>query len=75
MEITEKIMQFLEEHIPELADSAVKQAYWLALASGSTVLECENGTIVEVYPDGMRKIVKKLAPPTKAVPGQKIELQ
>jgi hypothetical protein len=35
MPSTEKTMRFLEEHIPELAQSAVTQAYWQALASGS----------------------------------------
>ena len=28
MELSEKEMQFLEEQIPELAQSSVKEAYW-----------------------------------------------
>ena len=31
MPLSEQSMQFLEEHIPELAQSAVTQAYWQAL--------------------------------------------
>lgn len=52
MTTPEQTMRFLEEHIPELAESAVTQAYWQALASGSSVLESENGVIYEVFPDG-----------------------
>ena len=47
MTIDEKGMQFLEEHIPEQATMALKQAYWQALASGSSVLVCEDGKLVE----------------------------
>jgi hypothetical protein len=39
---TEKTLCYLEEHIPELADAAFKQAYWQALAAGSSVLEVET---------------------------------
>jgi hypothetical protein len=35
MPISEQSMRFLEEHTPELAQSAVTQAYWQALASGN----------------------------------------
>ena len=38
MPTSEKTMQFLEEHIPELAQSAVTQAYWQALAFSSSVV-------------------------------------
>jgi hypothetical protein len=75
MSLPEKSMQYLEEHIPELAEAAIKQAYWRALASGYTVLECENGFLVEVHPDGSRKILKKLQPPTKVKIGQRLIIQ
>jgi hypothetical protein len=42
--LSEKAMSFLEEHIPELASVASKQAYWTALASGSSVL------IIDILP-------------------------
>lgn len=75
MKFSEKMMCFLEEHIPELAEAAVKQAYWNALASGNSVLECENGVIVEIHPDGKRKIIKKLIPPLRVTVGQRLEIQ
>lgn len=74
MSLSEKAMKFLEEHIPELADGAFKQAYWGALASGSTVLAAEDGNLIEIYPDGTRRVIKKLTKPTKVTPGQKLEL-
>lgn len=75
MSLTEESMQFLEEQIPELAEAAVRQAYWDALNSGSSVLEYENGALVEVFPDGTRKRIKNLPPQQKARPGQTYKLQ
>lgn len=68
---SEQSLQFLEEHIPDLADAAFKQAYWQALAAGSSVLVVENGAIVEVFPDGSRRFVKHIAPATPVTPGQR----
>ena len=62
MTLSEEAILFLEEHIPELADIAFKQAYWAALASGSSVLVSENGDLVEVFPDGKHKFIKHLPP-------------
>ena len=70
MPTAEKTMRFLEEHIPELAQSAVTQAYWQALASGSSVLESDNGVIYEVFPDGTRKLVKTTTPPSAVTVGE-----
>lgn len=75
MELNEKEINYLEQHIPELAEIAFKQAYWSALASGSTVLMSENGNLVEVFPDGQRKVIKSLPPSTPVVPGQKLEIR
>jgi len=36
MDLSEKALDYLEAHIPELAEVAFKQAYWAALASGSS---------------------------------------
>ena len=41
MTIDEEAMRFLEEQIPHLADSAVKEAYLRTLAAGYNVLESE----------------------------------
>jgi len=69
MSTSEKAMQFLEEHIPELAQSAVTQAYWQALASGSSVLQSDKGVIYEVFPDGTRKLIKTTPPPSVVAVG------
>ncbi len=70
MPISEGSMRFLEEHIPELAQSAAAQAYWQTLASGNSVLQSENGVIYEVFPDSTRTIVKKITPPTSVSVGE-----
>ena len=75
MTIDEKAMQFLEESIPEQATMALKQAYWQALASGNSVLVCEDGELVAKYPDGTQKILKKILPPTKTIPGKRWEIR
>lgn len=71
MSTPEQTMRFLEEHIPELAQSAVTQAYWQALASGCSVLESDNGVIYEVFPDGTHKVVKTITPPSPVTLGEK----
>ncbi len=74
MPLNEEEMSYLEEHIPELAQIAFKQAYWAALASGSSVLISENGDLVEVFPDGKRKFIKHLAPWIPVTQGQRFEI-
>ena len=74
MTINEESMGFLEEHIPDLADAALKQAYWQALATGSSVLIFEEGQLIEQFPDGTRKVVKQLEPQTSVIVGQCLEL-
>ncbi|MEN9355255.1 MAG: hypothetical protein RL318_2580 [Fibrobacterota bacterium] len=62
-------MTFLEGHIPELAESALTQAYWQALAAGHSVLESVDGDVFEVFPDGTRRLVKSNPPPVPMTPG------
>ncbi len=73
--MNEKMLRYLEESIPELAEAAVTQAYWQALAAGHSVLTAENGMLIEVYPDGIRKIIKKLAPPIPIEKGLKLQIK
>ncbi|MBA3603777.1 MAG: hypothetical protein H0W50_09095 [Parachlamydiaceae bacterium] len=75
MTLSEESISFLEEHIPELADAAFKQAYWAALASGSSVLISENGDLVEVFPNGKHKFIKHLPAATPVTPGQRLEIK
>lgn len=75
MDLSEKALDYLEEQIPELAEGAFKQAYLAALASGSSVLVSEKGDLVEVFPDGTRKFLKKLTAWIPVKRGQKLELR
>jgi hypothetical protein len=74
MNTQEQAIRYLEEHIPDLAEAAIKQAYWQALAAGSSVLARENDNLVEVFPDGRRKVIKPLPPQTPTQPGQRLEI-
>lgn len=71
----EKKLQFLEESIPRLAQVAVTQAYWRSLAAGFSVLKTENGHLVEVYPDGSKKIIKKLPSLMPVEKGRRFEIK
>lgn len=71
----EKEIEYLEQHIPEMAEAAVKQAYWQSLASGSSVLVSENGVINEIFSDGTVKFVKKIALPVKTEKGKIIRIK
>ena len=74
MSLTEASIRFLEENIPILAEAALKQAYWQALASGSSVLICEDDALIEIFPDGTKKILKQLEPQSSFTVGQRLEL-
>lgn len=74
MILNEEEISYLEQHIPELASIAFKQAYWAALASGSSVLISENGKLIEIFPDGRQEFIKNLSPPIKVTLGQRIEI-
>lgn len=75
VKLNEKELDYLEEHIPELAEVAFKQAYWAALASGSSVLIRDGNYLVEVFPDGHKNIIKPLPPLVSVKAGQKLEIR
>ena len=58
-----------------LAAMAIERAYREALASGLNVLIAEAGLLVEVSPDGSRRIIKRLEPNIPVTAGQIISLQ
>ncbi|MCL2458083.1 MAG: hypothetical protein FWF31_04395 [Desulfobulbus sp.] len=64
-------MSYLEAHIPELAEGAVKQAYCKNLAAGRKMVEAVNGQLIESFPDGSSRVIKPLEAPTPVVPGQR----
>lgn len=62
---TEKELDFLEKHIPELADSAIKKAYLDALSAGLSVTKVIEDKIYEIFPDGTKKFIKDIKPSVK----------
>lgn len=69
------VFDFQEQQIPELSVSAVTVAYWNTLVAGQSVLESEDGTILEIFPDGTRREVKRIPPGVKVVAGSKLRLR
>ena len=63
--LTDQELDFLEQQIPILAEMAVQQAYWQTLTSGDKVMIAENGFLIEVSPDGSRRVVKEIGKPVK----------
>ena len=63
--LTDQELDFLEQQIPILAETAMKQAYWQTLTSGDKVMIAENGFLVKVSPDSSRKVVKEIGKPVK----------
>ena len=74
MPTNEDALNYLEAQIPELAKSAVTVAYWQTLAAGQSVLESDQGTIYEVFPDGTRKAIKEIEAPVPVDPSRKVQL-
>jgi len=62
---TDKEIDFLEKHIPELAEGSIKKAYYNALSSGMSVLEAKGDKIIKTYPDGREEFVKYVPPSVK----------
>lgn len=62
--ISEQVLDHLETAIPELARAATSKAYWDALASGSSVLICEDELLIEVFPDGSKRLIGPANRPT-----------
>jgi len=57
---TQKEIDFLENYIPELANSAVKQAYLDTLSRGNSVLEAIDNKLYEIFPDGKKIFIKEV---------------
>jgi hypothetical protein len=74
MNLDEESTRFLEEHAPKLFSAAVTQAYWGSFASGHAVLQREGDELVEVSPDGSKKVIKALPPLVAAEPGSRRRL-
>ncbi len=62
---TQKELDFLESHIPELANSAVKKAYLDTLSAGLSVTKVIEDKIYEIFPDGTKRFIKDINPSVK----------
>ena len=71
----EKNIQILENQFPAVSGSAFAEASRQALASGVSVLQSNGGVIYEIFPDGTRKRVKEIEPPTRVVRGSKLTIR
>jgi len=73
---TEKEMDKLEGIIPQLAQTALNQAYNEALEKGLSVVvsNYSEGGIFEIFPNGEKRLIKKIDAPLKTTAGSKIEI-
>lgn len=63
MVLSEENIDFLENQIPELAELALQQAYWQTLSAGNVVTVLENNEIIEISPDGKRRVLRAIKRP------------
>ena len=63
-----------EAHFPRLSDRAFTIARQQALASGHSLVESSQGVLYHGSPDGARRVLRQLEPPTPVVPGTKLRL-
>jgi hypothetical protein len=70
-QLDEAALSSLEDHIPELAQDALRRAYLQALTTGE-VLEAQRGQLVLTSADGSQRIVRNLdASPTAVAIGSR----
>jgi hypothetical protein len=65
----------LEESFPPVSGQAFAAARAAVLGSGQSVLQAEDGYIIEVFPDGTKKQIKKISPPISVKIGQKFTIR
>lgn len=73
--MAEDEIERLEQEFPLKAAAAFAAARKRALEAGQTLVEAHGDELVEISPDGTRKVLKKIAPPTKVTKGQIIMLR
>ena len=73
--LSEEQIEALERQFPELAGTAFAEARARVLAAGLSVLETHDAMLWEVFPDGTRKQLKAMEPPTVVVPGSKFTIR
>lgn len=73
--MSEETIRQLEARVPALSGVAFADARQHVLASGQSVLQSEAGMLYEVFPDGRKVSIKKVAPPQPMVAGQKFTIR
>jgi hypothetical protein len=73
--LNDREIDSLESQFPAASGIAFSNARALVLASGQSVLQSEGGVIYEVFPDGNRRFVKTVEPPSPVIAGSKVILQ
>ncbi len=68
-------IESLEAQLPAASGVAFANARAQVLASGQSVLQSEGGAIYEVFPDGQRRFVKTVEPPSIVIVGSKVILK
>jgi hypothetical protein len=71
----EKKILELESQFPTVSGVTFNAALRQTLAAGQSVLQSEAGVIYEIFPDGSRRRVKTIEPPTPVEPGKKIVIR
>jgi hypothetical protein len=67
--LSDQDIQQLENHFPAVSGSAFAAARQRVLDSGQSVVQSQDGTIYEVFPDGHRVAVKQVEPPSHFASG------
>jgi hypothetical protein len=73
--MSDQDIQKIESMFPPVSGSAFAAAREQVLASGQSILQSDQGVIYEVFPNGTRKRVKEIEPPTPVVPGSKVTIR
>ena len=68
-------IELLENQFPPMSGIAFDAAFKQTIASGLSVLQSHDGIIYEISPNGSRRPVKRIDPPTRVVSGRKITIR
>ncbi|MEI8017120.1 MAG: hypothetical protein WCH39_02920 [Schlesneria sp.] len=71
----ETLIEQLELSFLAASGSAFLNAYQQAVVAGLSVVVSEEGKIFEIFPDGQRKLLKEIEPPSPSQPGQRYTIQ
>jgi hypothetical protein len=68
--LNDQQIEQLERNFPAASGVAFSNARDQAIRAGLSVMVSEGDSVFEVFPDGQRKWIKSIAPPSPAKPGQ-----